>query len=172
MVEAARSVLNRYIPDIFLVTDVYRGDDSGFSPGYGLTLVSQSTTSALHSSECLSAPASSSSQPQVPEDIALHAARLLLDEISQGGCVDGKHQWLVLLLMVLGKEDVGRCLMGNLTSHSIQFLRDIMAFFGVKFKISPAPSTVDEDGEPTSTTGEVVVSCVGVGYSNNNKPMA
>jgi RNA 3'-terminal phosphate cyclase-like protein len=89
------------------------------SPGYGITLVSQSTTSALHSSECLSIPASSAPSriQQTPEDIALHAARSLLEEISRGGCVDSKHQWLVLLLMVLGKEDVGKCLMGDLTAH-------------------------------------------------------
>lgn len=29
MVEAARSVLNRYIPDIYIHTDVYKGQDSG-----------------------------------------------------------------------------------------------------------------------------------------------
>lgn len=128
MVEAARSVLNRYIPDIYLYTDVYKGEESGKSPGYGITLVSQSTTSVLHSSECLSTPpassapggagAESSRTVQTPEDTALHAARLLLEDISTGGCVDSKHQWLVLLLMVLGKEDVSKCLMGDLTAHT------------------------------------------------------
>lgn len=29
MVEAARLVLNRYIPDIYLYTDVYKGEESG-----------------------------------------------------------------------------------------------------------------------------------------------
>lgn len=29
MVESARSVLNRYVPDVYLYTDVYKGDDSG-----------------------------------------------------------------------------------------------------------------------------------------------
>lgn len=29
MIEAARSVLNRYIPDIYLFSDVYKGDESG-----------------------------------------------------------------------------------------------------------------------------------------------
>ena len=29
MVEAARSVLNRYLPDIYLYTDVYKGEESG-----------------------------------------------------------------------------------------------------------------------------------------------
>lgn len=127
MVESARSILNRYIPDIYLYTDVYKGEESGKSPGYGITLISQSTTSVLHSSECLSVPAPSSSTSnattpqravQTPEEIALHAARLLLEDISTGGCVDSKHQWLVLLMMVLGKEDVSKCLMGDLTAHT------------------------------------------------------
>ena len=84
------------------------------SPGYGITLVTQSNTSSTHSAECLNTTGSGST----PEDIALQAAALLLEEIKRGGCVDSKHQWLVMLLMALGKEDVGRCLMGALTAHS------------------------------------------------------
>ena len=83
------------------------------SPGYGLTLVAQSTTSVLHSAEALS-PSSST-----PEDIGLTAARQLLEELQTAGCVDRQHQWLVLLMMVLGKEDVGRCLMGQLTAQRL-----------------------------------------------------
>lgn len=76
------------------------------SPGYALSLCAETTTSALHCAEA-------TSQPGVaPEDIALHATRALLAEISKGGCVDEKHQVLVLFLMVLGSEDVGRCRMG------------------------------------------------------------
>ena len=29
LVAAARSVLNRYIPDVYIYSDVYRGEDSG-----------------------------------------------------------------------------------------------------------------------------------------------
>lgn len=29
MMEASRSILNRYIPDIYLYSDVYKGDESG-----------------------------------------------------------------------------------------------------------------------------------------------
>lgn len=29
MIDTARSLLNRYIPDIYLYSDVYKGDDSG-----------------------------------------------------------------------------------------------------------------------------------------------
>jgi len=54
-----------------------------------------------------------------------------------------------------------------------------MTFFGVKFKITPAPRPEDgedKDGDaqaPQHTgTGEVLMSCVGVGYSNVNRAMA
>jgi RNA 3'-terminal phosphate cyclase-like protein len=29
MIEAARSLFNRYIPDIYLYSDVYKGEESG-----------------------------------------------------------------------------------------------------------------------------------------------
>ena len=131
MIEAARSVLNRYIPDIYLYSDVYKGEESGKyvphffvpsgwliitgfarSPGYALSLVAETTTSAIHCAEAVSQPG------VAPEDIALHATRSLLSEIESGGCVDQKHQSLVLLMMVLGSEDVGRCRMAEPTERT------------------------------------------------------
>ncbi|KAG9025670.1 hypothetical protein FRB95_009915 [Tulasnella sp. JGI-2019a] len=112
MVEAARSVLNRYIPDIYIHTDVYKGEDSGKSPGFALSLLSESTTSAIYCSEVVSSPG------MTPEDVALLASRSLLDEIRARGCVDQKHQCLTMLLMVLGSEDVGRCRIGPLSTRS------------------------------------------------------
>jgi RNA 3'-terminal phosphate cyclase len=83
------------------------------SPGYALSLLAESTTSAIHCSEA-------TSQPGVaPEDIGLLATRALLAEINEGGCVDRKHQTLVLLMMVLGSEDVGRCQMGEPTPRTL-----------------------------------------------------
>ena len=59
------------------------------------------------------------SQPGVaPEDIGLQASRSLLAEVKRGGCVDSKYQILVLLMMVLGSEDVGRCRMGEPTPRT------------------------------------------------------
>lgn len=29
MIEASRSILNRYIPDIYIYSDVYKGEESG-----------------------------------------------------------------------------------------------------------------------------------------------
>lgn len=82
------------------------------SPGYALTLLAESTTSAIHCAEALSEPG------VAPEDIALKATKALLSEIERGGCVDQKHQTLVLLMMVLGSEDVGRCRMSEPTPRT------------------------------------------------------
>jgi len=159
MIEASRSILNRYIPDIYLYSDVYKGEESGKSPGYALSLLAESTTSAIHCSEAVS-------QPGVPpEDIALLATRALLSEIKQGGCVDRMHQTLVLLMMVLGSEDVGRCRMGEPTSRTIQFLRDVKDFFGTSFKIVPAESS-------DVSCKELLYSCYGTGYVNVNRTLA
>ena len=82
------------------------------SPGYAVSLVAESSTSAIHCAEAVSRPG------VAPEDIGLQASRALLAEISKGGCIDRKHQTLVLLMMVLGSEDVGRCRMGEPTPRT------------------------------------------------------
>ena len=53
-----------------------------------------------------------------PEEVALAASRALLDEVRRGGCVDRMHQRLVLLMMVLGSEDVGRVKMSELSPQT------------------------------------------------------
>ena len=52
---------------------------------------------------------------------------------------------------------------------SIQFLRHLKEFFGVMFKIE-AQQTDDNDSE-TGGEAKVLLSCVGVGYTNINKTM-
>jgi len=159
MIEAARSVLNRYIPDIYLYSDVYKGEDSGKSPGYALSLLAESTTGALHSAEMVSQPGIT------PEDVALQASRALLVEIRRGGCVDRQHQVLTLLMMVLGSEDVGRCSMSEPTPRTIQFLRDVKQTFGTSFKIVP-------NGPSDSSSTALLFSCYGTGYVNANRTLA
>ncbi|KAG8217735.1 18S rRNA biogenesis protein [Butyriboletus roseoflavus] len=159
MIDSCRSVLNRYIPDIYLYSDVYKGDESGKSPGYALTLLAESTTSAIHCAEAVANPGGT------PEDVALLASRALLSEIRRGGCIDRKHQSLVLLMMVLGSEDVGRCRMGEASPRTIQLLRNIKAFFGTSFKIVSA-----KPSDPSCT--ESFYSCYGIGHVNINRTLA
>ncbi|KAI8322528.1 18S rRNA biogenesis protein [Martensiomyces pterosporus] len=152
MVEAARGELNRFIPDIYIYTDVYKGAESGFSPGFGISLVAESTTGVLMSAELCADPG------DAPEDIGRNAAKMLLTEIHRGGCFDSSHQWLALLLMVLGPEHASKTRIGKLTPFSIQYLRDIRDFFNTTFKIKP---------DPESNT--VVMTCLGSGYINVGK---
>ncbi|KAG5730924.1 putative RNA 3'-terminal phosphate cyclase-like protein [Termitomyces sp. T112] len=155
LIESSRSILNRYIPDIYLYSDVYKGNESGKSPGYALSLLAESTTSVIHCSEAISKPGIA------PEDVGLEAARALMSEVNLGGCVDRKHQILVLLMMVLGSEDVGRCCMSEPTPRTIQFLRDVKQFFGTSFKIVPTESG----------SSQLLYSCYGTGYVNTNRAL-
>ncbi|GAA5958279.1 hypothetical protein JCM10213_007122 [Rhodosporidiobolus nylandii] len=190
LVAAARSVLNRYIPDIYIYTDVYRGEDSGKSPGYAITLVATSTSHVLHSAEASSCPPpshppSERHTPPVPEDLGVQVARLLLEEIKRGGCVDRGWEWLVTTLLVLGGEDVGKVMLGGpFDAFFIGHLRDLKTFFGTTFKIrpvvaAPLPATAEDEDGDVEMGAEVVkkaqpneafvFSCVGTGFTNTAK---
>ena len=43
IVESARGILNQFLPDIFIFADVAKGQSCGKSPGFGCTLVAEST---------------------------------------------------------------------------------------------------------------------------------
>lgn len=139
------------------------------SPGFGITLVASSTTSALHSSEAVSSVPSTSvastngsdpqEMPQTPEELGSNAAFSLLANISSGSCIDQGMEWLACLMMALGSEDVGRVkLAGPLREDLILFLRDLKEVIGVTMKIRP----LDEEKEREL----YILSCVGIGYGN------
>ncbi|KAJ1834296.1 hypothetical protein IWW55_002490 [Coemansia sp. RSA 2706] len=150
MVEAARGELNRYIPDIYIYTDVYKGAEAGLSPGFGLSLVAESTTGVVMTAEM------TASAGDTPEDIGREAARLLLAEIARGGCFDSAHQGQALLLMTLGPEHAAKTRLGALTPRTVQLLRDLREFFNVTFKIEPDAKSV-------------LLTCLGSGFVNVGK---
>ncbi|KAI9618786.1 hypothetical protein H4Q26_012040 [Puccinia striiformis f. sp. tritici PST-130] len=191
LVASARSVLNRYIPDIYIYTDVYRGAESGKSPGYGLTLLGTSTTTALYTAEAVSYPAST------PEDIGILASRRLLKQISRGGCIDQGFEWLGLLFLLLSHQtDIGRIKIGGpFTEALVAWIRDLKKVFGVQFKITTVerqtiPEALEDDDEDSGDEEaegedhnkavikqktidllpcEYVVSAVGLGWINTAK---
>lgn len=112
MVESARSLLNRFIPDVYIYSDVYKGEESGKSPGFAVALVAETTTGALLSAERVAKGG------ETPEDIGIEAAKLLYNEISLGGCVDTVSQWINMLFMTLCPEDVSKIRIGKLSSFS------------------------------------------------------
>ncbi|KAF3848933.1 hypothetical protein F7725_015430 [Dissostichus mawsoni] len=166
IVDTARGVLNKFIPDIYIYTDHMKGANSGKSPGFGLTLVAETMNGSFLSAEMSSTP-QGQGDPMLPEDLGKNCAQMLLEEVYRGGCVDSSNQSLALLLMTLGQQDVSKVLLGPLSPHTIEFLRHIRDFFQIMFKIQVQKPSEDE----RKGGDKVLMTCVGVGYSNINKTL-
>ncbi|KAA8496800.1 putative RNA 3'-terminal phosphate cyclase-like protein [Porphyridium purpureum] len=150
LIDETRRILNDFTGDVFIYSDHAERAKAGNSPGFGITLVSESTTHCL-----LATDATSSLNEQEPEQCAKLAAYALLDEIDQGGCIPSSHQCMVLLAMALSEPDVSKLVTGKLSNAAIQLLRDIRLFLGVTFKIK------EQEGSEALT-----LSCIGVGMVN------
>jgi len=155
MKDASKSELLKYVSDVFIYTDHYKGKEAGESPGYGLSLVAETTTGCLISTEQMGEPQS------LPEDMASVCTTSFLHEILQGGCVDTANQSFILLFMVLGPEDVSKIRIGKLSPYTISYLQHIKTFFNVTFNIVP-----------DSETKTIILSCLGCGYQNFSRQSA
>ncbi|KAK1787654.1 hypothetical protein P4O66_016143 [Electrophorus voltai] len=165
IVDSARSILNQFIPDIYIYTDHMKGASSGKSPGFGLTLVAETVNGTFLSAELASTP-QGQGHPVLPEELGKSCAKLLLEEVYRGGSVDSTNQSLALLFMTLGQQDVSKTLLGPLSPYTIEFLRHIRDFFQIMFKIEPQkPEDEQKGGE------KVLMTCVGVGFANINKTL-
>jgi len=149
MINTAKGLLLDYTGDVYVYSDHYKGKDAGGSPGYGISLVAETTTGCLLSSELMGRGGIN------PEDLAIETAQHLLQEILRGGCCDTPNQSMMLLFMALSTEDVSKIRIGKLTPYTMEFLRNILSFFGIKFNITP-----DQE------TKTIILSCVGSGYLN------
>lgn len=170
MIYAARGVFNRLIPDVHIFTDHKTGPQSGRSPGYGISLVAETTSGCLISADTAVCYArgddnmdDSEEKPELvpPEELGVQIASLLLGEIEQGGVVDSSHQGLLFILCALCPQDVSKIRVGKLTPYSIETLRHIKDFLGVTFIIKPDPST-----------HTVVLKCVGCGLKNLSRKIS
>lgn len=106
-------------------------------------------------------------EPSVPEDLGREAAYRLLDEIYRGGCVDSTFQWLTILFMALGQKDVSKYLTGPLSDYSVHFLQHLRDFFAITFKLENPEQDDEDDALPGAQ--KVLMTCVGIGYTNINK---
>jgi RNA 3'-terminal phosphate cyclase-like protein len=166
LVDGARGVLNALLADVYIFTDAARGAEAGASPGFGLTLVAETTSGRLLSAEASAAPraprgagaAVGDAEAEAPEDVGRRAAAALLEEVSRGGVVDSAHQGLAILLCALGPEEVGELRLGPLTPHAVRTLRHVRDFLGVTFAVRP------ERGSRT-----IFLSCVGAGVENRSR---
>eukprot|EP00095_Tigriopus_kingsejongensis_P008925 maker-scaffold199_size265817-snap-gene-0.14 protein:Tk08925 transcript:maker-scaffold199_size265817-snap-gene-0.14-mRNA-1 annotation:"rna 3 -terminal phosphate cyclase-like protein" len=167
MVEAAKGILLKFIPDIYIYTDNYKGAQSGKSAGFGLTLTAETTTGAFLSAEVCS-EAKGSENVSIPEDLGVEGAKLLLEEIYRGGCIDSTNQSLMFLFMTVSQRDVSKVVSGPLSNYSIQFLRHIKDFFELRFKLETHDSEEKEE-ELRFGCDKVMLTCQGTGYVNLSK---
>eukprot|EP01126_Amoeba_proteus_P035862 TRINITY_DN3628_c0_g1_i4.p1 TRINITY_DN3628_c0_g1~~TRINITY_DN3628_c0_g1_i4.p1 ORF type:complete len:156 (-),score=13.53 TRINITY_DN3628_c0_g1_i4:122-589(-) len=149
MIDSSKGMLLKYVNDVFIYSDNYRGNEAGLSSGYGLTLVAETTTGCSLSTELMA------EKGMLPEEVAEKCTKTLFNEILRGGCVDTSNQSFFIVFMALGPEDVSRLRIGKLSSYTIEFLRHVKQFFGVTFQISP-----------DSETKTVLLTCVGCSFAN------
>ncbi|CAA2967049.1 probable RNA 3'-terminal phosphate cyclase-like protein [Olea europaea var. sylvestris] len=171
IIDAARGILNRLLPDVYIFTDHRAGPQAGKSPGYGITLVAETTSGCFMSSDTAISNAlvkeddviedEENKEFSPPEDVGEQIASMLLGEIEQGGVVDSTHQGLLFILCALCSQDVSKVRVGQLTPYGIEVLRHIRDFLGVKFVIKPDPST-----------RTVILKCVGCGLKNLSRKVS
>lgn len=133
VIDAARGVLKATGSETFIYSDVARGDESGKSPGFGVVLVAETRNGWAISAEGVSAAGT------VPEDLGKEVAAKLLEEISLSGVVGRNQLELALVLMALGKEDIGRLTIGKaaIDARIIRLLRYIKDYFNLEILIKP-----------------------------------
>eukprot|EP00425_Heterocapsa_triquetra_P035495 CAMPEP_0195125752 /NCGR_PEP_ID=MMETSP0448-20130528/133555_1 /TAXON_ID=66468 /ORGANISM="Heterocapsa triquestra, Strain CCMP 448" /LENGTH=393 /DNA_ID=CAMNT_0040163405 /DNA_START=36 /DNA_END=1217 /DNA_ORIENTATION=- len=179
MVDAARGVLNDFLPDVWIYSDHCKGNLCGESPGFGVSLVAETITKCLKSADATAilgeadgAQAAAGDRGEgaageegeeesislaTPEGVGRAAAKRLLAEIDLDGAVDTVHQALVLYFLSLGEETKpGRVRLSKLSPAAVQMLRHIRDFLGVVFQIK----------EDHGDGGSVVLSCLGAGITN------
>ncbi|KAH3903299.1 probable RNA 3'-terminal phosphate cyclase-like protein [Saccharomycodes ludwigii] len=158
MIEASRKVLKNVGCEVNITADVWRGENSGKSPGWGITLVAENKSGWRYFSECVSGPG------DVPEDIGMKAAYHLLEEISCSSVVGRNQLALAIVYMVIGKEDLGRLRISKkeIDAKFITLLRDIKNLFGTQVFLQDCDD--DED--------DMLLTIKGIGFTNTNKKIA
>ena len=162
MIDSARKVLRGVGCEVNITSDVWRGENSGKSPGWGITLFAETKKNWCYFAECISKPG------DVPEDIGEQAALHLLEEVSLGAVVGRNQLPLVVTFMVIGKEDIGRFRIAKtqIDEKFVVLLRDIRRFFGTEVFLRD----VDDGGKYSED--DYIMTIKGVGFHNANKKIA
>ncbi|XP_027345268.1 probable RNA 3'-terminal phosphate cyclase-like protein [Abrus precatorius] len=171
MIKAARRIINPLISDVHIFSDHRSGPQAGNSPGYGISLVAETTTGCFISADTAVSHARDEDSSSLaddekkdlmpPEDIGEGIANVLLGEIAQCGVVDSTHQGLLFLLCALCPQDVSKIRVGKLSQHGVETLRNIRDFLDLKFIIKPDPNSES-----------VFLKCIGYGMKNLSRKVS
>lgn len=170
MIHAARGILNPLLSDVHIFTDHKAGAQAGMSPGYGISLVADTTSGCVISADTTVSYARGEEDADLEDDrkdlipaeeVGEQIASALLGEIKQGGVVDSTHQGLLFLLCALCPKDVSEVRVGKLSPYGIEALRQIRDFLDVKFVM-----------KPDASTGTVTMMCLGSGFQNLSRKVS
>ncbi|OUT23673.1 18S rRNA biogenesis protein RCL1 [Pichia kudriavzevii] len=159
LVDASRSVLRQTGCEVNITTDVWRGENSGKSPGFGLTLFTESKKTPLR--YIIDDVAVSG---ETPEDLADDLSYRFLELIENSGCAPRYLLDMAFIFMTIGKEDIGRFIVNKeqIDSELIQLLRDIKLLFNTEFYFQE-----DDDNDKA-----LIATCKGIGFTNASKKIA
>lgn len=165
-VEASKGMMLGFLPDVYIHTDQNKGKLSGLSSGYGISLSAETTEGVIYAAESVA-----TAQGILPEDLGKECANKLLDEVYRSGCCDSTFQWIMMLYMSLGPKSVSKVVVGPLSQYSIGFLQLLREFFNITFKLDTFEEDKDIEDEEIDemASPRVVLTCVGIGYSNITK---
>lgn len=171
MIRAARGIINPLVSDVHIFTDHRTGPPAGNSPGYGISLVAETTSGCYISVDTTAAHVRDEDTSGLaddvkkdlmpPEEIGEGIANVLLGEIAQSGVVDSSYQGLLFLLCALCPQDVSKVRVGKLSQHGIETLRNIKDFLDLTFIIKPDPDTQS-----------VILKCIGCGMKNLSRKVS
>jgi RNA 3'-terminal phosphate cyclase-like protein len=179
MVDSARAVLNDFIPDVWIYTELVKNGPSLY---YGLCLHSNTYqgSSMAYDSDPNQANLDLESTPRPdPEGLGRIAALRLLDEIHcSSSRISSTHVPFVLTLMALSdSSQISKLVIGRLSSYAVNQLRIVKLFFGTQFKFEELESRfsiskreeLEEMEDRKQKSQLVVASCIGCGLINRNK---
>lgn len=159
MIDSARTVLKEVGCEVNITADVWRGENSGKSPGFGITLVAESKKGWRYYCEDIGLAG------DIPEELGEKVAYCLLEEISKSSVVCKSQLPLAIIFMCIGKEDVGRLRISKdqIDEDFIYLLRDIKEIFGTEIYLKENDDYDNDD---------FIATIKGVGFTNTSKKIA
>lgn len=165
IIDSARQTLRPTGIEVNITADVWRGENSGRSPGFGVTLVAELKKGWRIFAEGTGKAAS------LPEDLGELVAYQLLDELTKSACFGRNQLKLVLAYMAIGKEDVGRLTLhkDQVDEELVWYLRDLKSIFGSEAFLQDGAEGVED---PNESEKYVTVSLKGTGFTSASKKIA
>lgn len=158
-VEAARSVLNKCIEDVWIYSENVK---ESAQPCMGASIMSE-TDYGFFKGIC-----ALETDPSMAEKMGKAMGKALLNEVDLGGICDQAHQWLVCLFMALAQDHkVSAALIGSeLNPSTAEFMRNLHKFLLVRFNVNRIDHTDASEEDSTPRTGPIQLECIGVNLHN------